>query len=218
MSYDPIKDLAPVTLVGSIPMVLVVNKAVPAQTRRRTDRARQVEAGRTRLCDAGARHLHPSRHRAVQAADRHRDPARAVSGQSARHERRDRRADSDVLRFRDDRRAASARRQGARACDHRVEALACAARTADHDRGRVPDFDVSTWIAIYAAGRHAARHHRPVAWRDRSGVGAAGREGAADRARLRHRRRRPRQACGADEVRYRPMGRGDREGRDREIE
>jgi tripartite-type tricarboxylate transporter receptor subunit TctC len=32
MSYDPIKDLAPVTLVGSIPMVLVVNPAVPAQT------------------------------------------------------------------------------------------------------------------------------------------------------------------------------------------
>ncbi len=32
MSYDPIKDLAPVTLVGSIPMVLVVNPAVPAQS------------------------------------------------------------------------------------------------------------------------------------------------------------------------------------------
>jgi len=32
MSYDPIKDLAPVTLVGSIPMVLVVNPAVPART------------------------------------------------------------------------------------------------------------------------------------------------------------------------------------------
>jgi len=32
MSYDPIKDLAPVTLVGSIPMVLVVNPAVPARS------------------------------------------------------------------------------------------------------------------------------------------------------------------------------------------
>jgi len=32
MSYDPIRDLAPVTLVGSIPMVLVVNPAVPANT------------------------------------------------------------------------------------------------------------------------------------------------------------------------------------------
>jgi len=32
MNYDPIKDLAPVTLVGSIPMVLVVNPAVPART------------------------------------------------------------------------------------------------------------------------------------------------------------------------------------------
>ena len=32
MSYDPIKDLAPVTLVGSIPMVVVVNPAVPAQS------------------------------------------------------------------------------------------------------------------------------------------------------------------------------------------
>ena len=32
MSYDPIKDLAPVTLIGSIPIVLVVNLAVPACT------------------------------------------------------------------------------------------------------------------------------------------------------------------------------------------
>jgi tripartite-type tricarboxylate transporter receptor subunit TctC len=32
MSYDPIKDLAPVTLVGSIPMVVVVNPAVPAHS------------------------------------------------------------------------------------------------------------------------------------------------------------------------------------------
>ena len=32
MSYDPVKDLAPVTNIGSIPMVLVVNNAVPAKT------------------------------------------------------------------------------------------------------------------------------------------------------------------------------------------
>ena len=32
MNYDPIKDLAPVTLVGSIPFVLVVNNTVPARS------------------------------------------------------------------------------------------------------------------------------------------------------------------------------------------
>ena len=32
MSYDPIKELAPVTLIGGIPMVLVVNLAVPASS------------------------------------------------------------------------------------------------------------------------------------------------------------------------------------------
>ena len=32
LSYDPIKDLAPVTFVGSIPSVLVVNNSVPAQS------------------------------------------------------------------------------------------------------------------------------------------------------------------------------------------
>jgi len=32
MSYDPVKDLAPVTNIGSIPMVLVVNNAVPARS------------------------------------------------------------------------------------------------------------------------------------------------------------------------------------------
>jgi tripartite-type tricarboxylate transporter receptor subunit TctC len=32
MSYDPMKDLAPVTFVGSVPSVLVVNESVPAKT------------------------------------------------------------------------------------------------------------------------------------------------------------------------------------------
>jgi tripartite-type tricarboxylate transporter receptor subunit TctC len=32
MNYDPMKDLAPVTLIGSIPNVLVVNNAVPAKS------------------------------------------------------------------------------------------------------------------------------------------------------------------------------------------
>jgi tripartite-type tricarboxylate transporter receptor subunit TctC len=32
MSYDPAKDLAPVTNIGNIPMVLVVNNSVPART------------------------------------------------------------------------------------------------------------------------------------------------------------------------------------------
>jgi tripartite-type tricarboxylate transporter receptor subunit TctC len=32
MSYDPLNDLAPVTLIGSIPNVLVVNNSVPANT------------------------------------------------------------------------------------------------------------------------------------------------------------------------------------------
>jgi tripartite-type tricarboxylate transporter receptor subunit TctC len=32
LSYDPIKDLAPITLVGSIPMVVVIHPAVPAQS------------------------------------------------------------------------------------------------------------------------------------------------------------------------------------------
>jgi tripartite-type tricarboxylate transporter receptor subunit TctC len=84
MSYDPMRDLAPVTLVGSIPNVLVVNNAVPAKTV-------------------------------------------AVPGQSARHERCDRRANPSVLRFRDNRRTAGARRQGPRACDHRRQTLARAA-------------------------------------------------------------------------------------------
>ena len=32
LSYDPIKDFAPVLLVGEVPFVLVVNNAVPAKT------------------------------------------------------------------------------------------------------------------------------------------------------------------------------------------
>ena len=90
MSYDPAKDLAPVTNIGSIPMVLVVNNAVPAQSVAELVDAHQIQARRIHLRAAGARHVHSSCVGTVQAAGRHRHAAGALPGQSARHDRCDR--------------------------------------------------------------------------------------------------------------------------------
>ena len=44
LPYDPVKDFAPVAIVGVSPYVLVVNPKVPANNDRRVDRAGQGEA------------------------------------------------------------------------------------------------------------------------------------------------------------------------------
>jgi len=45
LPYDPVRDLAPITLVGIVPQVLIVNPAVPAQTMREFIALAKVKPG-----------------------------------------------------------------------------------------------------------------------------------------------------------------------------
>ena len=126
ISYDPVKDFAPVSMLGSSPFVLALYPGVPAQDRAGADRARQGQAAHAELClrrsgDAGASvgravredgedRAHPralSRHRAIHAR-----PARGPGRDAVRHHPADAGAYSrrQAARARGDRRGAQRRR------------------------------------------------------------------------------------------------------------
>ena len=54
LPYDPVKDFAPVAVVGVSPYVVVVNPKVPASNRRRADRAGESEAADARATPRSA--------------------------------------------------------------------------------------------------------------------------------------------------------------------
>ena len=53
MPYDPVRDLAPVILMVTVPNILVVHPSVPANTLQGADRARQGEPGKLSYASQG---------------------------------------------------------------------------------------------------------------------------------------------------------------------
>ena len=92
LSYDPVKDFAPVSLLAVVPNVLVTNAAQSkAKTRGRRDRAGQGPARQGDLRLGRQRHVDPPRRRALRFDGRGRHAARAVQGQRPGGDRPDRR-------------------------------------------------------------------------------------------------------------------------------
>ena len=75
--YDPLKDLALITLVAKVPELLVASTDVPVSSRRGARRARQGEARPDQFRLDRRRQHAPSRRRAVAHQCRHQDRARA---------------------------------------------------------------------------------------------------------------------------------------------
>jgi hypothetical protein len=73
--YDSLKDLSQVTLGATVPMLLLVHPSLPVKKRRRTDRAREAQAGRPQLRIKRRRRQSASRHGAIQATGRPRHHA-----------------------------------------------------------------------------------------------------------------------------------------------
>ena len=76
--YDAEKDLVPVALLVTVPAVLVVNAAVPANNVAELIALAKSKARRTELRFGRQRHLRASRHGAIHAGHRHQDHACAV--------------------------------------------------------------------------------------------------------------------------------------------
>ena len=73
--YDSLKDLSQVTLVATVPMLLLVHPSLPGKERRGTDRAREAQAGRPQLRIKRRRRQSASRDGTFQATGRPRHHA-----------------------------------------------------------------------------------------------------------------------------------------------
>ena len=93
LPYDPVKDFAPVALIGTIPQVIIVSPKLKAATLQgiHRARARQSRQGQYRRLRRRHHAAHPGG--ADGADDRHRDPARALSRRRRIGRRRHGRAD-----------------------------------------------------------------------------------------------------------------------------
>ena len=156
LRYDPIKEFAPVSLVGALPLVLVVNKDLPVTDLEELRRAVAQEPGQVQLRHGRSRDRHPSRHRAVSARHRYANPARAVP----RHESGDPgRARGQPLPWS----SMPFPRSSAASTAERSGRLAVTANKRSSVLPNVPtmqesglkDFDFLFWGAIYAPAGHA---------------------------------------------------------------
>ena len=93
--YDVAKDFAPVTLVTTVPEMLVVASNVPAKNMSELDRARQGPARQTQFCVRRRRRPAASCRRTVQTDGQDRHRACALSRCCARHQRSARPAGAD---------------------------------------------------------------------------------------------------------------------------
>ena len=87
LPYDTLKDLAPVSLLASIPNMLVANHYPAGQHGAGIDRARQSEPGQTELRFSGQRYHAAPRRRIVQDRRRHKHGARSLQGGRTRDRR-----------------------------------------------------------------------------------------------------------------------------------
>ena len=167
MSYDPMKDLAPVTMVGSMPMVVVVNPAVPAQSIAELVALAKAKPGELAYATPGhgtSTHLASELFKQQAGIDMRHVPYRAnplamndvIGGQ--------------VPVFIDFVTTGAPHVRGGKVrglATTGAQALAGVARIADHDRGRRAGFRRTTWIAVFAAGGTPrdtiARLHKEIA-------------------------------------------------------
>lgn len=167
MSYDPIKDLAPVTLIGSIPNVLVVNLQIPAKSVAELIALAKSKPGELTYATPGlatSTHLATERFKQQTGTDVRHVPYRAnplamndvIGGQISMF--------FDFVTT-----GAPQVRAG------KVRGLATTGIKRSHVlpdlptviEAGVPDFDESTWIAVFVAGGTprplAERLHKEIA-------------------------------------------------------
>ena len=174
LPFDPIADITPIAVIGSTPIVIVVNPKVPAKNAQELDRAAEGEARRVQLRVVRQRHDPAPRRGDVPGRGRREGDARPLQGRRADADRPDRRAGRDRRALAALDPAAPEERRAAR--DRRRHGDASRRRAGDSDHGR--------------AG-HAGLPGRRLVRDDRSGEAArgGGERGSTPRSRRRSRRR-----------------------------
>ena len=96
--FDPVKDFAGITRLGSAPLYLICHPERAGQDPQGSHRACQGEAGQAQLLLAGPRQHDVHRRRAVPQGGRHQHRARAVQERARRGDRGDPRRRAVVFR------------------------------------------------------------------------------------------------------------------------
>ena len=149
--YNFEKDLVPISIVGSVPLVFVVHPSVPAKTLEGADRLCQVQAGRAELRVVGCRRAAAPGGGDVQAPGRRRDDPCALQGQRPGDDRPDGRPGADHGRDRSRGAAAHPGRQDPPAGgDHARSAFRCCRTCPPPAEAGLPGFEVSSLFGILA--------------------------------------------------------------------
>jgi hypothetical protein len=156
MPYDPVKDFAPVTLLGKGGQIMIVNPKVQAKTVGRVPRAREEESRQALIRQRQlVQPASPVSLLQQMAGDR--AAAHSLQEQSARDHRSPRRADRHDDHGHGHRVAAGERRKGEGARRHRAHAHAARARHSDHRRGGREGLRDGLLVRGLRAGEDAAR-------------------------------------------------------------
>ena len=172
--YDPQKDFAPISVVGTNPFVLVVNKDIPAKTVAGVRRLGEAAAGQAQLCRGQRRQPHASGDGAVPQTRRTGDDQRQLSRQRAGADRRHRRPSADDVLQPVRRAAARPSRRDPHARGVERSARAAGAGCADRRRVRLSRLQGRDLERPDGAGRHAQADRRQDRGRGRQGLEGSG--------------------------------------------
>ena len=169
LSYDPIADFAPISLVCTYPNIMVVPMSSPARTVQEFIAHAKANRGRITFASSSSGTSVASRGRDVQAHGPHRDDACRLSRRRAGLQRRHSGPHRRDVRDRELGAAADRGRQAARPRRDRAHAPALGAGHADHRRIRPAGLRRVVLVRTVRARQNAARDRRQDQRRRRHG-------------------------------------------------
>ena len=157
LSIEPLKELAPVTVLGTIPSVVIASKKSGAKSMQDFIAMLRQDPGKYTFSSVGIGTTGHLVGRADRAQERHQDGARALQeharGPASGHDRRGRHGHADG----EPHRAGDPHRQGHRHRHHLGATLADACRTFRPLRKpALPDMPVDAWFGLFAPARTPA--------------------------------------------------------------
>src|SRR5688572_5422153 len=184
INYDPVKDFAPISLVATVPNVMVTQPSLPGQLQEFIAFVK-AKPGALNFGSGGAGTSNHLRRRAFQHRHRRKTGSRALQGREPRHAGRARRQRPSRLHRHPRRGAAHQSGEAARPRRRGTATLERASRCSDGRGGRPQGLRSNHLVRHPRARRHTAAGRETAECRAREGYARAGDEGKTHRNRHR---------------------------------